>query len=342
MSRNNGVTYKKNKDGTENKLYVDLLDEDKPISNQKFACVSFVSPEDLLKKKDIFMFEEFVKKWDLATSINKFTQFLSFISYKYDIEMMKLTEDMKQFVEDEKAKLLEYSVLDDYKTFIDNNESELQKEFDKAHNFQTSVRGLKIRGSFPSLEEAEFRCKLLREQDPYHDVYVAQVGAWLPFHPVAYKTGRVEYLEEELNQLFMEKKKNEECAKEEFDKRVREEKRKSIEENVRKARESNNLLSQTIDENDNLVGITNTTSQYNFLSSNENVSEADIINELFVGDVVTGESDHGLSLLNVPEPSEPRDASFGHNTSDEEVKLVVNEPNDIYEDDELSQSLHVD
>ena len=31
--------------------YVDLLEEDKPISGQKFVCVSFVSPENILKTK---------------------------------------------------------------------------------------------------------------------------------------------------------------------------------------------------------------------------------------------------------------------------------------------------
>jgi hypothetical protein len=50
---------------------------------------------------------------------------------------------------------------------------------------------------------------MLREVDPNHDVYVGQVGIWMPFHPEAYKTGRVEYLEEELNQLMNEKTKNE-------------------------------------------------------------------------------------------------------------------------------------
>ena len=38
-------TKKLNTDGTPNAMYVDLLDEDKPISGQKFVCVSFVSPE---------------------------------------------------------------------------------------------------------------------------------------------------------------------------------------------------------------------------------------------------------------------------------------------------------
>jgi hypothetical protein len=39
--------------------------------------------------------------------------------------------------------------------------------------------------------------------DPNHDIrWVVQV--WIPFEPDAYKTGRVEYLEEELNQLHHE------------------------------------------------------------------------------------------------------------------------------------------
>ena len=32
---------KLNRDGTENPKYVDLLEEDKPISGQKFVCLSF-------------------------------------------------------------------------------------------------------------------------------------------------------------------------------------------------------------------------------------------------------------------------------------------------------------
>ena len=40
--------------------YVDLLEEDKPIAGQKFACLSFVSPEDILEQKSHFFFKEFL------------------------------------------------------------------------------------------------------------------------------------------------------------------------------------------------------------------------------------------------------------------------------------------
>ena len=41
---------KKVVNGQANPKYIDLLDEDRPISGQKFVCVSFVSPENILKQ----------------------------------------------------------------------------------------------------------------------------------------------------------------------------------------------------------------------------------------------------------------------------------------------------
>ena len=41
-----GMTCKFNTDGSNNPKYVDLLDEDKPLAGQKFACISFISPEN--------------------------------------------------------------------------------------------------------------------------------------------------------------------------------------------------------------------------------------------------------------------------------------------------------
>ena len=52
-------------------------------------------------------------------------------------------------------------------------------------------QGLKIRGVFQTQEEAEMKCKKLREIDPNHDIYVGPVGMWIPWDPDAYKTGRV-------------------------------------------------------------------------------------------------------------------------------------------------------
>ena len=51
-----GVELKNNMDGTENAKYIDLLDEDKGIAGQKFVCLSFISPEEILKQKDKYFF----------------------------------------------------------------------------------------------------------------------------------------------------------------------------------------------------------------------------------------------------------------------------------------------
>lgn len=298
-SRNKNMEYKINLDGTENTKYVDLLDEDRPIAGQKFCCISFVSPENILKQREMYFMEEFLKSWDLTKSLEKFTQFLNFISFKYSLNFTNLYDDLQEFTKEEKNVLSKNTLSDDYKTFLDNNEERLEKEFNDASNFQTSIRGLKVRGCFPTQQEAELRCKLLRELDPHHDVYVGPVGMWMPFHPEAYKTGRVEYMEDELNQLMHEKKKNEEKAKEEFDKRVKEAKNKAIEDNKRKALESGNKLTQMLNEEGNLISVRDMNTQEEILLSNEVVTSADIRRELFEGEniVTSTNTDHGLSDL---------------------------------------------
>jgi hypothetical protein len=285
-------------DGKPNPKYVDVLHEDKPIAGQKFVCMSFISPEKNLKQKEIYFFEEFLKNWEFNKSMEKFLQFLNFISFKYNMSFDDLTKDFKDFVQEEKANLAKSNLSDDYKTYLDNNEEELQKKFDVEHDFQTSVRGLMVRGSYPTEEEAELRCKMLREIDPNHDIMVGPVGMWMPWDPEAYKTGRVEYMEEELNQLMHEKQKNETNAKSAFEQRVKEAKQKAIEENIKNAEKSGNTLSQTIDDNGNLIGVNNASTQEFALGEQENVSTADICKELFEGEnIVVGKSDYGQSQL---------------------------------------------
>jgi hypothetical protein len=289
---------RKHSNGKENPKYVDILETDKPIAGQNFVCMSFVSPEKVLKQKEVFFFEEFLKNWEFNKSMEKFLQFVNFISFKYNLSFEDLNKDFKDFVQEEKENLVKSSLDDDYKTYLDNHEDDLQKKFDIANNFQTSTRGLKVRGVYPTQEEAELRCKMLREIDPNHDVFVGPVGTWMPWDPEAYKTGRVEYMEEELNQLMHEKQKNEANAKTAFEQRVKETKQKAIEDNVKRAEKSGNSLTQTIDEQGNLIGVNNANTQEFGLKEKENISSADIQMELFEGEnIVVGKTDNGQSQL---------------------------------------------
>jgi hypothetical protein len=285
-----------NPDGTINPNYIDLLEVDKPIAAQEYGCFSFVSPEKILEQKNKFLFKEFIKNWDMHKSMEKISQFLNFISFKYKVSIDDINKDFEEFIKEEKENLINCSIEDEYQTFLDRNEDKLEGIFNKKNKFQTSVRGFKARGNFATQEEAELRAKLLRERDPSFDIFVGPVGTWLPWDPEAYKTGKTEYLEEELNQLMEEKIKNETCAKNAFDQRVKESKEKAIAENIKKAEKTGNKLTQMLDDSGNLVGVGNTQEQK--LSENQNVTSDDIQKELFEGEnVITGKTDNGRSLL---------------------------------------------
>ena len=290
---------KNKKDGTINPKYVDMLEVDKSIAGQNFGCFSFVSPEKILKQREMYYFEEFLKQWDMNKSMEKFHQFLNFVSFKYKLQFEEVMKDFETFVKEERATIINSSIEDDYKTFLDRDEEDLEKKFNVKHNFQTSVRGFKSRGNFASQEEAEIRAKLLRETDPSFDVFVGPVGLWLPWEPEAYKTGRVEYLEEELNQLAQEKKKNETIAKSTFEQRIKETKQKAIEENKKNSEKHGNVLTQDIDKDGNLIGAGHNTTESTFASKEpESISVADIRSELFDdANVVIGKSDYGQSQL---------------------------------------------
>jgi hypothetical protein len=245
-------------DGNKNPKYVDLCDEDPPIAGQKFVCMSFVSPEKILKKREVYLFDQFIKQWEFSKSMERYFDFVHFVAYKYNLDSAKLIDDFNDFVKEETDKLRKSGIEDDYKNFMDKQEEKLNEKFSREHAFQTSVRGLKVRGAFPTQDEAEARAKKMREQDPNHDIFVGPVGIWIPWDPDAYKTGRVEHLEEELNALHKEKLKNEEMAKKEFEERIRETKKKAIMENIEKAKKSGNVLTQTLDEQGNLVGVKET------------------------------------------------------------------------------------
>lgn len=249
---------KTKKDGSENPNYVDLLNEYPVIPSQTYGCYSFVSPEKIIKQKELFLFEKFVQQWNFTKSVSQFSDFLQFLSFKYNLKVENLMDDFKQFVQEEENVLKAQDVVGDFSTFIEKNEDRLNDSFQKEHGFQTSVRGFVNIGNFPTSEEAEMYAKKTRESVPHHDILVGRNFVWTPLDPDAYKTGRIEFMEEELNQLHHEKLKNEQKAKEDFDKRVFDSKKKAIEKNVELAKKSGNVLTQTMDENGNLVGVRET------------------------------------------------------------------------------------
>ena len=90
-------------------LEEDFLEVDPEIPGQKYVCLSFVAPENLIREKNTFFLHSFLKS---------------------------LAKDFKK---------TEKEIVEDYKNFLYKKEKELQEEFDKVTDYKTSVRGVKIR-----------------------------------------------------------------------------------------------------------------------------------------------------------------------------------------------------
>ncbi len=150
----------------------DFLTPDQNIPGQNYVCLSFVSPEKYLKQKQVYKLMHFLKE-------------------KYKID--KSYEDLDE----------------DYKSYLVNANPKLEKQFYEENDFHTSVRGLKIRGVYDSQREAKMRAKTLRKLDINHNVFVGQVGFWLPWDPEPFDVQEMEYMESELNTLMKSKKENE-------------------------------------------------------------------------------------------------------------------------------------
>lgn len=91
------------------------------------------------------------------------------------------------------------------------------------------LRGLKIRGSFETYNEACIQAKKLQEVDKYFDVFVGEVGKWLPISSDAKDE---EFGNEQLNNIMKDYKTNQEKAKIFYEKQKNEKLVKSLEENV--------------------------------------------------------------------------------------------------------------
>ena len=160
------------KNNTNLKEEEDFLKVDNPIPGQNFVCMSFVSPEKTLKQKQTYFTHNFLKS----------------VSKKYDLS--------------------EETIEDAYDTYVYNNSDQLEKDFYEKNDFNTSVRGLKIRGTYDTRREAEVRAKVLQRQDPNFHVFVGQVGYWLPWDPEADNIEDQEYTESSLNKLVKKYQEN--------------------------------------------------------------------------------------------------------------------------------------
>lgn len=190
----------------------DFLEVDRPIPGQNFACLSFVSPDKVLARKDEWVFYHyFQERLDmyLKTVGDQIEDILmKSTDNKVDIaQVVKLKKFIDKTLKQDKVKPEAFhEVLED---FVSREGKELHTRFDETNNFQTSVRGIKVRGVYDTYKEADVRAKVLQRMDQSFNVFVGQVGYWLPWDPESNNIENQEYMNSDLNRLVKEYKDNE-------------------------------------------------------------------------------------------------------------------------------------
>jgi hypothetical protein len=124
--------------GKMNPKYVDLLNEDPSIASQLYGCYSFISPEKVIKQRELFLFEKFVKQWGYTKALSMYSEFTQFLAFKYHLNADTIMNDLVEFVQEEENVLKREDTEGDYKQFLDKHESRLTEEFQKNNKFQTS------------------------------------------------------------------------------------------------------------------------------------------------------------------------------------------------------------
>lgn len=98
--------------------------------------------------------------------------------------------------------------INDYEDDTDEVKLQKSKKREKLKNLTT--KGIKIRGCFETYEEAVERAEYLKVADPYHNIYIGEIGKWLPFEDNPDKAKDVTYSNEQLNKLMKEYNKEQE------------------------------------------------------------------------------------------------------------------------------------
>ena len=155
---------------TKDKNEVTLTD-DVPINGQTWACLSFVSPENVIKDKDGFTVAKFLQSYAASKD-----------------------EDFEK-------------LYNDYVDFKYKHADSIDADFSKDNKNVTHIRGVKVRGVYSTQEDARTRAEILHKQDPSFNVFIGTVGQWLPWDPTGDKINDEVFLDESLNTLVSEYKK---------------------------------------------------------------------------------------------------------------------------------------
>ena len=228
------------------KVHESLIDDPK-INGQEWCCVSFVSPENLIERRELFymncfLYEEINKSIGasaehMAKEANNvvsgiFDNIIEKYSSSLDEKDKEMAEKLrglqKENVIDEtklvnkctrKFFMEQSDITDKYTVYSNDNYQRLLDTYERKFNDeQCSVRGFKVRGSFKRFEEAKAQCEKLQKIEKSVGIAIAPVGTWVPWDPSPDAIQDSEYMLPELNKMmhkYNEQNRNKEAMFEE-------------------------------------------------------------------------------------------------------------------------------
>ncbi len=181
----------------------DFLDQDPSIRGQNYVCLSFVSPEDVIVQKDAYFFNQYLQSFstELKDLFDNLVQ-------KFQKDQPDISDMFTNLASRYDALFSKTSLQEDFNIFKATNSEKLEAEYLSKNNYRTTIRGLKVRGTYETLVEAQKRAKAIKSFDDKFDVYVAEVGCWCPWSPNPTEIQNAEYAETELNTLVSKYKEN--------------------------------------------------------------------------------------------------------------------------------------
>jgi hypothetical protein len=188
---------------------IDYLEEDPEVPTQRYCIISFISPEKVLEQKAEFYNTKFVEWLEYDWKIKGMEKYNAFLAQKYNLKVEDLFKDTEEFTKVHNADIMKTDIHEQHQVFMLKKEKELESLFTEKVQFQTNVRGVKVRRIFADLQEAQTYAKVLQRRYPRDNLYVGKVGAWLPWDPSEHMMPEVEYAEKELNELMRKYKENE-------------------------------------------------------------------------------------------------------------------------------------
>ena len=225
----------------------DFLDEDTEIPGQRYVLLSFISPEKVLEKKDQYFFKKFLENYEVDWKVKNLEKYLvdvvknindqlddrarelekndqieqAQLCRKNRVRIDELMNTYQTFVQKNRADINKTKIAEAYDDYMYSNKTKLEDEFFANNEFRTSVRGLKVRGVYGNPKEAELKAKKLQSKDKYHNIFIGDVGKWLPWDPQPHEVAEQEYAQQELNTLMRKYKENEDNREKFFEERTK-------------------------------------------------------------------------------------------------------------------------